>query len=59
MKTFKCFADVEQFRDHPLDATIEQLFLSIIADWLPGELRRHLEAHLDPVNCGPLGILFE
>jgi hypothetical protein len=116
MKTFKCIADVDRFRNHPLHATIESLFLSIIADcpeyrpeddgylvliepgdvdrvlddldmpyrlsevpfegvtvidgcflavwlpnnqfgldflipdadWLPGDVRRHLEDHLDP-----------
>jgi len=116
MKTFKCITDVEQLRSHPLHATIESLFLSIITDcpeyrpeddgylvllepadvdrvlddldmpyrlaavpfegvsmidgcflavwlpnnqfgldflipnedWLPGDVRRHLENHLDP-----------
>ena len=116
MKTFKSIADVDRLRNHPLHATIESLFLSIIAatpdyrpeddgwlvliepgdvdrvlddldvphrlsevpfegvtvvdgcyhavylannqfalgflipdaDWLPGEVRRVLEAHLDP-----------
>ena len=32
MKTFKSIADVEQFRSHPLHATVESLLLSIIAD---------------------------
>ena len=116
MKTFKSIPDVDRLRNHPLHATVESLFLSIIndypeyvpeddgylvliepgdvnrvlddldmpyrlsevpfegvtmvdgcfhavyipnnqfalsilvpdADWLPVEVRRHLEAHLDP-----------
>ena len=116
MKMFKCITDVEQFRDHPLRATVESLFRTIVADcpdyrpsddgwlvliepgdvdrvlddldvpyrlsempfegvtvidgcflalwlpnnqfgldflipnedWLPGDVRRHLENHLDP-----------
>ena len=116
MKTFKSITDVEQLRRHPLHATVESLFQTIIndcpeyrpeddgylaliepgdvdrvlddldmpyrlsevpfegvtvidgcflavylpnnqfgldfliqdEDWLPGNVRRHLEAHLDP-----------
>jgi len=62
MKTFKSVSDVDRFRDHPLHATVESLFQSIVSDlpeyrpeddgYLvliePGDVRRHLEAHLDP-----------
>jgi hypothetical protein len=116
MKTFKCIADVDRFRNHPLHATVESLVVPFIneypeyhpeddgylvllepadvdrvlsdldmpwrlsempfegvtmvddcfhavylannqfalgflipdEDWLPGEVRRVLEAHLDP-----------
>ena len=33
MNTFKSITDVEQLRDHPLHATIESLFLSIINEY--------------------------
>ena len=44
MKTFKSISDLEQLRNN-------QFALSILVpdeEWLPGDVRRHLEAHLDP-----------
>ena len=33
MRTFKCIADLEQVRNHPLHATIKDLVLPIIAEY--------------------------
>jgi hypothetical protein len=57
MKTFKSITDVEQFRDHPLHATVQSLVSTMIADcpeyrpeddgWLvllePGDVDRVLD----------------
>ena len=59
MKTFKSISDLEQLRDHPLHATIQSLFLSIINDYTAAQFEDAFARYLSdpeklPQRCNDL-----